>query len=209
MNLRDEVEQTYTKMAAVLKECESENFSIEHYAITEEEKRRCEMIDRIHHRREYLGLKVGTYVVLKRKVGFNEVVMSDTFMERESNFDFVKNARGDVLIGGLGIGMVLLAIQDKLEVTSVTVVEIEPEIINLVKPQLPLNQKVTIVQGDIFAYTPTQKFDTIYFDIWDNICSDQWENIKKLQNRFKWKLRKGGWMSCWRKEDFRNEARRA
>lgn len=67
---------------------------------------------------------------------------------------------------------------------------------------------VTIVQGDIFTYETTAKFDTIYFDIWDNICGDNWDGMKRLHRKFRSKLRKGGWMSSWRKEDCQHLARR-
>mgnify|MGYP000786328328 FL=1 len=42
--------------------------------------------------------------------------MSDTPMEKETNRDFVHNAHGNVLIGGLGIGLIILAIQNKEDV---------------------------------------------------------------------------------------------
>jgi spermidine synthase len=107
-------------------------------------------------------LKSGTYVRLcDKRRGANKVVMPDTFMERKSNREFYQHAKGDVLIGGLGLGMVLLAVQDKPEVHLATVVEIEQEIIDLVLPQLPLNSKVNVVQGDIFRFVANHLFDTI------------------------------------------------
>jgi len=203
----ERIEQAFPRMAAILKPCESEHFAILHFTVTEEEVRMCQMIDRIHGRREYYGFKAGEYVRLCLKPVTDDTMMSDTFMEKMSNYDFVQDAHGDVLIAGLGIGMVLLAVQDLSSVSSVTVVEIEQEVIDLVKQQLPLNQKVSIVQGDIFTFETTAKFDTIYFDIWDSICGYNWEGMKKLQRRFRSKLKKGGWMGCWRKEDCRERAR--
>jgi len=187
-------------MSKILKEAKSEHFIIEYFTVTDEDVRRCQLIDAIHGRREYADFKAGEYVRLVRK-GDHDPMISDTAMEKETNLDFYEEAHGDVLIAGLGIGMVLLAVQNKSNVTSVTVVEKEQEIIDLVKPQLPLNKKVTIVHGDIFDYIPTQKFDTIYFDIWDNICGDNWEEMKKLHRKFRSKLKPNGWMSSWRKED--------
>jgi len=197
-------------MASILKDCESEHFVINHFTVTNDDVRRCQLIDAIHGRGEYDGFKAGNYVRLCRKP-FDpydpDPMMSDTFMEKETQVDVIENAHGDVLIAGLGIGMVLLAIQNKPTVSSVTVVEKEQEIIDLIKPQLPLNKKVTIVCSDIFNYVPQQKFDTIYFDIWDNICGDNWEEMKKLERKFRSKLKPNGWMTCWRKEDCRYASR--
>ena len=40
-----------------------------------------------------------------------QLMMSDTPMERESNQKILDMAYGDVLIGGLGLGMILFALQ--------------------------------------------------------------------------------------------------
>jgi spermidine synthase len=191
-------------MSEYLKPCESQNFRITHHTATEDDVRRAQFIDRIHGRGEFDGFEVGTYVELQHKNHFANVMMSDTFMEKESNLDLIENAHGDVLIAGLGLGMVLMAIQKIPSISSVTVIEREQEIIDLVKPQLPLNNKVSIIQADIFTFKTKQKFDTIYFDVWDNICGDNWKDIVTLQRRFSSKLKKGGWMGSWRKEDFRD-----
>jgi spermidine synthase len=149
-------------------------------------------------------LKSGTYVRLcDKRRGANKVVMPDTFMERKSNREFYQHAKGDVLIGGLGLGMVLLAVQDKPEVHLATVVEIEQEIIDLLLPQLPLNSKVNVVQGDIFRFATNQLFDTIYFDVWNEVNAVNWKQMKKLHRRFRKNLKPDGWMSSWRKEDTR------
>lgn len=114
----------FPKMPEILREVETENFRLEHFYVSELDTNRLRLNDLVNDRREYTGLKGGTYVRLcdKRSCG-NKVVMSDTFMERKSNREFYQHAKGDVLVGGLGLGMVLLAIQDKPEVHLATVVE--------------------------------------------------------------------------------------
>lgn len=220
----ERVEKMFPKMAELLKDCESEHFVIQHFTITEKDVRFCHLRDAINRRGEYDGVKAGIYVRLCRKSvpSYNSnVMMSDTFMEKDTQMKMLEKAYGDVLIGGLGIGMILLAIQDKPEVSSIVVIEKEQEIIDLVKSQLPLNSKVTILHGDVFTiglgsksffvaeyHALNKQFDTIYFDIWDNLCGDNWNEMKKLQNKFRWKLKIGGWMSCWRKEDTKYEARK-
>lgn len=130
---------------------------------------------------EVAGLKPGKYV--KLLIG-NNVVMSNTDMEIQTNEYIISVANGHVLIGGLGLGMIVLPIQEKDDVKSITVVESNKDVIDLVTKYLPLNDKVTIVHGDIFKYAPTQKFDTIYCDIWTNITADNWPEMKTLTNKF-------------------------
>ena len=93
------------------------------------------------------GILPGKYVRLTHN---GSVVMSDTSMEKRTNSRFCTDAHGDVLIGGLGIGMILLSIQDKQSVKSITVIEKHQEVIDMVAPQLPLNDKVKIIQGDVY-----------------------------------------------------------
>lgn len=57
----------------------------------------------------YNGIQPGTYARLTDKEA-HACIMSNTQMEQVTNREFVKNAHGKVLIGGLGIGMILLAI---------------------------------------------------------------------------------------------------
>jgi spermidine synthase len=95
------------------------------------------------------------------------VIMSDSNYEKIANSDFVKEAHGDVLIGGLGLGLIIKAIENKPEVTSITVVEISPDIIEMVQVESQFNNKVTIINKNIWEYKPGQgiKFDTLYIDI--------------------------------------------
>ena len=203
------IEKIYPSMVGLLKEEETKNFKLEHFDVTEDDVKRCLLMDSIHGRREYMGFKAGTYVKLIRKNKmFNNIVMSDTAMEKYSNMEIYYEAHGDVLIAGLGIGMILLGLQNNEKVTSITVIEKEQEILKIIKDQLPLNGKVTIIHGDIFSYVPDKKFNIIYFDIWDNVCGDNWDEIKSLQNKFRSKLKKGGHMFSWRKEDCRDLHRR-
>lgn len=129
------------------------------------------------------GISPGNYVRLCHR---GEVVMSDTDMEKRTNARFVVNAHGNVLIGGLGIGMILLAIQDKSDVEKIIVVEKSEEVIALVKDQLPLNNKVEIVHADVWEYVPPCKFNTIYLDIWNYINTDVYrDSMKPLISRYR------------------------
>lgn len=113
-----------------------------------------------------------------------EVMMSETPMEQRTNLHFVNFAHGDILIGGLGIGMIILAIQDRDDVKSITVVENNQDVIDAVLPQLPINSKVTVVKGDVFTYKPDKKFDCIYMDIWLYPSTDVYPEMIRLKRRY-------------------------
>jgi hypothetical protein len=153
------------------------------------------------------GILPGNYIRLTHR---GEVVMSDTGMEKRTNANFVKNAHGNVLIGGLGIGMILLAIQDKIDVDKIVVVEKSEEVIELVKDQLPLNNKVEIVNADVWEYVPPFKFNTIYMDIWNYINTDVYkESMKPLISRYRKflvtkKEDSNRYIDCWCRNEAKN-----
>lgn len=91
-------------------------------------------------------------------------IMNNSDEEKGLNLEVVHKARGDVLIAGLGIGLIVLPIMNKEDVTSIDVVEKHQEVIDLIKPQLPLNGKVNVIHQDIIKFIPTGKYDIIYFD---------------------------------------------
>jgi len=190
----------------ILKPVEGKRFLIEYFTVTKEDVERVQLRDMIKGTAEYEDFHSGKYVRLRDKTISENlgVIMSNTPMELKTNQEFIDKANGDVLIAGLGLGLVLLAIQDKQNIKTITVIEKEQEIIDLVKPQLPLNDKVMIIKADIFNWTTDKKFDTIYFDIWNNICGDNYPEMVKLHRKFKWKLNRNNpncFMDSWRRDD--------
>lgn len=184
----------FTPMVKILSEVESDHYKIEHFHVSPEEASFARM------RGQYM-LEEGDYVSLRRKTGFRSVIMSDTPFERYTNLSAAKLAKGDVLIGGLGIGMTLVPIMSKPEVSSITVVEISGEVVEMVWPQISRRlgaHKVELVIGDMFEWFPEgKKFDTVWFDVWDAICSDNLKDMAKLHRRWSKRLNKGGWMESW------------
>ena len=148
------------------------------------------------------GIPSGDYIRLQDTF---DCIMSNTSMEKRSNAIFVMDAHGDVFIAGLGIGLIVLPIQDKEEVMSITILEKHPEVIELVGKQLHLNEKVKIIQGDVFDYEFPKgtKFDTLYFDIWNYVNSDVYEKemkvLKKKYRKYKRSLKDNpnAFIKCW------------
>lgn len=137
-----------------------------------------------------------------------ELMMSDTQMERTTNLGFLWEATGDVLIAGLGIGLVLHPLVAKPEVRSVTVIEKYPDVIALVGRTVP--RGVDIICADIFDWRPKKgtKFDTIYFDIWPDQCTDNLEEMGRLHQAFKYfKRSRESYMDSWFRETLRSMKR--
>ncbi len=132
------------------------------------------------------------------------LVMSDTPMERLSNKEFIRKANGRVFIAGLGLGMIIHNIIDIDYVTEIVVVEKYQDVIDLVAPKFD-NPKLKIICADIFDYVPekNEKFDTIYFDIWTDIQTENLDEMKKLHSRFRKHLNKSNndcFMNSWFRE---------
>jgi hypothetical protein len=180
----------YYPMHEILKEDQIGDFRVEKYTI---EKGNLSAM--------WSGIPSGDYIKLSSRSG---CVMSNTPMEQRTNRDFIRNANGDVFIAGLGIGLIVLPVQEKENVRSITILEKFPEVIELVGKQLPVNAKVKIIQGDVFDYEFPKgtKFDTIYFDIWNYVNSDVYEEMKLLKKRYRKYKRfstenPNVYMACW------------
>lgn len=158
---------------------------------------------------EVVGLTPGTYVVMSDRGG--NCIMSDTWMEVGTNREVMQEAHGEVLLGGLGIGLVPYHLQFKEAVDRVTIIEKEPEIIEMISNANILNGKIEVIEADIFDWEPPKGklYNIIFFDIWSSISSDNWEGMKALTKKFKYKVdRNGNWMlDCWRKDKVQRLAR--
>lgn len=122
----------------------------------------------------------GTYTVLKCG---SEIIMSDTPDEIRDHIPFIRQAKGDILINGLGLGMVVKACLSKPSVTSVTVIEISPDVISLVSPHLQ-DPRLTIIQADALTYKPNRHYDAVWHDIWTYICTDNLPEMHKLHRKY-------------------------
>ena len=156
--------ELYKEMHKILKPCEIIPYKLENFHIDDK-----------NFGAKLQGISPGTYTRLMYR---GQVIMSDTNMEKRTNLEFVRNAYGNVVVGGLGIGLILMAIQDKEDVRTITVLDKSKEIIQMVGEQLPLNKKVKIIQADVFEWEPKESdcFNTIYMDIWTYINQDIYFN---------------------------------
>jgi hypothetical protein len=163
----------------------------------------------------WMMMQPGTYAkLIVEGVG---IMMSDTKMERLTNAEVLRDANGHVLIGGLGIGMlpVTLLRPDRPEnraVKSVTVVELNPDVVELVAPHI-VDPRLTIAQGDVFEWVPPDGvlYDTIYMDIWPQISTENLPEMRKLHRRYKRYLNDANprsFMTSWVFDKVQREARK-
>jgi hypothetical protein len=181
---------------------------VDHFEVSKEDSERTAMRAAFGHGHEYVP--PGKYARLTVK---GELMMTDTLFEWRSNSGAVWVANGDVLIGGLGIGMVLVPILQNPAVRSVTVVEKYQDVIDLVEAPLrqtvPEASKLTIVCADILEWKPPkgQTWDVAYFDIWPTMSPDNVPEMSKLKRRFARRLRRKNpraWMGCWEEHRVRD-----
>jgi len=82
---------------------------------------------------------------------------------------------GRVLVGGLGLGMAPNMIAATPQVSSVTVIEKEPDIIRLVEGTL--DPKISVIQADVFEYASklsAGQYDSAYYDTWYSTGRREW-----------------------------------
>lgn len=127
------------------------------------------------------------------------LIMSDTPAEMNDHYYAVRYAKGNCLLNGLGIGMVLKNILLKPEVTNVTVVEISQELIDMISPYYD-DPRVTYICADALTYKPPKgmKYDMVWHDIWDYICSDNLDDMTKLHRKYG---KRAKWQGSWCKRE--------
>lgn len=168
------------------------------------------MMDNLRYARDGVSFMVaqpGEYV---RLVADGELQMSDTDMEWRTNMRFLKAAKGDVFVAGLGIGLVLVPLLKKPEVKSVTVIERNPDVIALVAPHFK-SEKLRVIEGDAKLPDKTlngDKFDTVWLDIWSDFSSDNIVEMEALKQVYRKRVRRPGFVGCWSEIETRSMARR-
>ena len=133
--------------------------------------------------------------------------MSDSANERYDHLPALRASRGNVLVGGLGLGLFTLATLIKPQVRRVTVLEISEDVINLVGPYIRDAAKsiagdaaaeLEIIHADLLEWRPPQeKYDTLWFDVWPTLCTDDLEVHATLAQRFARRKNPGAFFGCW------------
>ena len=103
------------------------------------------------------------------------VWMAPAVSEFSSMEEGIRKGHGKCLTFGLGIGLIVYMWLRKEEVTDVTIVEFNKDVIQLfqkhILPQFPEGKSVNIIHGDAFDYYKEdflQQFDYVYVDFWES-----------------------------------------
>lgn len=109
-------------------------------------------------------------------------IMTNNDYSLLANKYFLDNAVGDILIVGLGLGFVVFPLLNDPTVTSIKIIDDNPDIINYVGNVIKnndINNKVTILQSDVKNYYQVmnnETYDFIYIDYFrgynDSVYSD-------------------------------------
>lgn len=160
-------------------------------------------------------------MAIQRRGGYGEVTvlagdetvwMSDSLVERVECLPVVRAAHGDVLILGLGMGLVPLAICATRAhlVRRIEIVEVCTEVIMLVWPTVcwarrqiarltGVDVPITLYEADGRDWDRTIGYDTIWADIWAGKLPEpgrmaEYERVEKKMRRA---LTPGGWYGAW------------
>ena len=142
--------------------------------------------------------------------GSVECIMSNNLFERLTNQNFLNTANGNVLLFGLGLGVNVLPLLEDEEISHITVVDINSEIVDTIGPYIKncdVNDKLTIITGDAFTHyqqlSETQ-FDVIYFDCWNSINSSIRTDMEILKELYKNNIKETGQIMYWCEDLYTN-----
>ena len=122
--------------------------------------------------------------------------MTVTPNEIETMKEPIAEAHGRVITLGLGLGYFTHQVSEKENVSSVTVIERDKNIISLFKefilPQFENRGKITIIEADAFEYLensdPEKNFDFMFADLWHDSSDGlglyiRLKKLEKMQKR--------------------------
>lgn len=119
--------------------------------------------------------------VPERKIGIWSVVQEQDYLvlkegrhrwmctqptEVDTHREAARQCFGNVLIGGLGLGIIVKLLQENPKVTNIDVVEISQEVIELVWPYLDTPNDCINDEIRNYMRTTKVKYDCIYLDTW-------------------------------------------
>jgi hypothetical protein len=121
----------------------------------------------------------------------DRIWMTITPNEIETMKEAVDQAFGRVLTFGLGLGYYAYMVSEKDDVESVTVVEMNEDVIRLfnryIRPQFNKAKKITVIKADAFEYAQNQMakedYDFVFTDLWHDVSDgiDMYLKMKKYE----------------------------
>jgi hypothetical protein len=122
----------------------------------------------------------------------NRIWMTITPNEIETMKEAVDRAFGNVLAFGLGLGYYAYMVSEREDVDSVTIVDINDDVIHLfqkyILPQFKHAHKIKIIKADAFEYAQTHitpgNYDFVFTDLWHDVSDgiDMYLKMKKFES---------------------------
>jgi len=98
----------------------------------------------------------------------------------------------NVLVGGLGLGLILHHLTLRKDLEKIIVIEVSKDVIQMVSPYLPKDDRIEMIHGDFFKVVPKfasedNRFNTVIVDISageDYECTENFKNTIKLLDNY-------------------------
>ena len=129
----------------------------------------------------------------------NGVWMNDQPQEVWQMREPLAEAYGNVLVGGLGLGVISHLLSLEPDVDQVTTVELDPNIIKLVQPHIDAD---CVYQNDLFEFVKTieaGEYDYALFDVWQMTGQTVWANMVVPLRRWCFGVIKD--IHCWNEKE--------
>jgi hypothetical protein len=199
--------EIFTPMVGVVPEGRRGDACVEHFEVREAQSNLSAMIAQLSQENKWWEyVPPGRYARLT--IG-GKLFMTDSLFEKFAALPFIDNARGDVLVTGLGLGMVVPPLLATPELKSLTIIEKNPDVIDLVETPLRnfvekhwcASRRLTIECADAYLWDGgDKKYDTIFHDIWPTVNPANLMLFRRVEARYARWLSPGGWQDCWSKE---------
>ena len=137
--------------------------------------------------------------------------MTDNPQELVQMYAFAKVARGKVLLGGLGLGLLARFMAQRKAVRSVDIFEIDPDVIKLCSIGLP--DKCRVERSDVYKFLEAFSFDwewdVAVFDTWQMTSEVVWHSVilplrRLIYQRFGFQK-----VFCWAEDEMLGQVRRS
>lgn len=95
------------------------------------------------------------------------IVMVDDPLHWIGMEELAKHSSGSICVAGLGLGLIVHHLVNNKDVSSIEVFEINKNVIELISPLLPEDNRIKIINGDFFKEPFREKhYDTMIIDLW-------------------------------------------
>jgi hypothetical protein len=124
-----------------------------------------------------------TTLEIKDGKGIWQTWMVDDVPHWWSMQDYARNSYGKVLVAGLGLGLVTGELLNNVDVDSVTVIEHNKDVIDLISPLLPeaeAGYQLEIMNKDFYKFIngTDEKFDRLIIDLWVTRSAEETLRVK-------------------------------